>query len=239
MILMIHHQQHGKQRLLLSLLAFLQFFLLCLVLLVDTKVQAFVPPSLPVQTITAVFVPTTTTTVRNRQQHHYRFILAPPHHDNSNNNHPRRRILPTTTTTTTSMAAAATSKHVVAATVSTTSKAVSVVTSAAASAATATVTSATSAVRIGFWGHSGLCLLSILLVKFVYSILAAIRSNNSNEEKEQERTGSSDGGMMSRCPWPFIVTHDPMQFLKDSPTWMLVTWFALWRIIKIFVGSRP
>ena len=72
---------------------------------------------------------------------------------------------------------------------------------------------------IGFLGHSGLLLLSALLVKLVQSV--AFPSNEAQQ-----------AGILSRCPWPFIVFHDPMQFLKDSPTWIIVTWVALWRILK-------
>eukprot|EP00977_Amphora_coffeiformis_P007381 scaffold1598_cov192-Amphora_coffeaeformis.AAC.1 len=72
-----------------------------------------------------------------------------------------------------------------------------------------------------------LMLLSILLVKGVYAVFFP-------KDKSEEQPV----GIMNRCPWPFVISHDPKQFLKDSPTWMIVTWIALRRILKA-VKSGP
>jgi hypothetical protein len=79
---------------------------------------------------------------------------------------------------------------------------------------------------IGFFGHSGLFLVSCILVKLLYSAVSS-----SDTPKPQQ------AGIMNRCPWPFIIFHDPKQFLKDSPTWVVVVWVSLWRIIK-FASKR-
>ena len=84
--------------------------------------------------------------------------------------------------------------------------------------------SGANSLAIGFFGRSGLFLLSVILVKLVYSVFFP---------SEQAQSG----GMMDRCPWPFIVFHDPKQFFKDSPTWMIVTYVILLRITKI-VGTK-
>lgn len=82
----------------------------------------------------------------------------------------------------------------------------------------------TTSLAIGFFKQSGLFLLSVILVKLVYSVFFPSQQTQS-------------GGMMDRCPWPFIVFHDPKQFFKDSPTWMIVTYVILLRITKI-VGTK-
>lgn len=82
---------------------------------------------------------------------------------------------------------------------------------------------------IGFWGHSGLALLSFVLVKAVYAAIRASRESNDGDDQQQQQ---QPAGILNRCPWPFIFFHDIKQGFKDSPTWMVVTWVALWRIIK-------
>jgi len=77
---------------------------------------------------------------------------------------------------------------------------------------------------IGFFGRFGLVLLSVFLVKLVYAAFFPSETNQT-------------GGMMDRCPWPFIVFHDPKQFFKDSPTWMIVTYVVLLRVAKM-VGTK-
>jgi hypothetical protein len=77
---------------------------------------------------------------------------------------------------------------------------------------------------MGFVGKSGLLLLSIFLVKLVYAVFFP-----SDEQVDP----------MSRCPWPFIVFHDPKQFLKDSPTWMIVTYVVLLRLSKKIATGVP
>lgn len=79
---------------------------------------------------------------------------------------------------------------------------------------------------IGFLGHSGLLLVSIVLVRFLYALFVP---------KDEE---SSAAGMLNRCPWHFVISHDPKQFFKDSPTWMIVCWIALWRIAKVVATKR-
>lgn len=39
-------------------------------------------------------------------------------------------------------------------------------------------------------------------------------------------------GIMNRCPWPFIFFHDIKTGMKDSPTWVVITWFVLWKVWK-------
>jgi hypothetical protein len=85
---------------------------------------------------------------------------------------------------------------------------------------------ANSSLAIGFFGQSGLLLLSILLVTFVTTVFFP------------SPEGERPAGILNRCPWPFVVFHDPKQFLKDSPTWMCVTWVALWRITKIVAARK-
>jgi hypothetical protein len=80
---------------------------------------------------------------------------------------------------------------------------------------------------IGFFGHSGLLLLSILLVRFMYKLFSLA------PEGEQKTAG-----ILNRCPWPFVIFHDPKQFFKDSPTWMCVTWVALWRMTKLAAARK-
>jgi hypothetical protein len=86
--------------------------------------------------------------------------------------------------------------------------------------------------RLGFWGHSGLLLASTILVTFVKLLWKTYQSMGKEYEKEGEEA-EAGAGVMDRCPWPFIFTHDPIQGLKDPPTWILVTWIALWRVIKM------
>jgi len=80
---------------------------------------------------------------------------------------------------------------------------------------------------LGFWGHSGLALISIVLVKIVYALF--FRRNDDDAPQQ--------AGILNRCPWPFIFFHDIKQGFKDSPTWMVVTWVTLWRLTKIIRPS--
>ena len=70
--------------------------------------------------------------------------------------------------------------------------------------------------------NTSLMLLSILLVKGVYTIFYP-----------RDKSDEEPAGMLNRCPWPFIIFHDSKQFLKDSPTWMIVTWIALRSMLKV------
>jgi hypothetical protein len=80
------------------------------------------------------------------------------------------------------------------------------------------------AASIGFLGHTGLLLASTILVKSIYQLFI-VKKAETDEEPQP-------AGIMSRCPWPFIFFHAPMQGLKDSSTWVAVTWIFLWRIAK-------
>lgn len=82
--------------------------------------------------------------------------------------------------------------------------------------------SSSSSLAIGFFGKTGLFLFSYIFVKLVY-----IMFFTSNEGQSAD----------PRCPWPFIVFHDPKQFMKDSPTWMIVTYVVLLRITKL-IGTK-
>jgi hypothetical protein len=79
-----------------------------------------------------------------------------------------------------------------------------------------------SSFSIGFLGHSGLLLVSTMIVKTIYKVVFA---KKNGEEPEP-------AGILSRCPWPFIFFHDPKQGLNDSSTWVVITWIVLWRIAK-------
>jgi hypothetical protein len=79
---------------------------------------------------------------------------------------------------------------------------------------------------IGFFGHSGLAVASIVLVRLFYAVLFP----KSPDE--------APTGIMNRCPWPFILSHDPKQFFKDSPTYMVLTYFILSRVVKT-LARRP
>lgn len=79
--------------------------------------------------------------------------------------------------------------------------------------------------KIGFMGHSKLLLASTLFVVLAKVFWKTLQQSRGIELQEEE-------GMMDRCPWPFIFTHDPIQGLKDSPTWIMVTWLAMWRLLK-------
>ena len=81
--------------------------------------------------------------------------------------------------------------------------------------------------KLGFWGHFGLSLTSIVLVKSVYRLFI-LKQNNETEEVSNEQPA----GILNRCPWPFIFFHDYKQGFKDSPTWMVVTWIILWKLSR-------
>lgn len=80
-----------------------------------------------------------------------------------------------------------------------------------------------SSLAVGFFGKSGLLLLSVFLVKLVYSVFF----NDADAQSAAE----------PRCPWPFIISHDPKQFMKDSPTWMIITYVILLRITKLLASK--
>lgn len=80
---------------------------------------------------------------------------------------------------------------------------------------------------IGFLGHTGLFLLSTILVSIVKKVLFP----PSGPEPQQ-------AGILNRCPWPFIFFHDVKQGFKDTPTWITLTWIALWQGLKFFSKAK-
>lgn len=83
--------------------------------------------------------------------------------------------------------------------------------------------------KLGFVGHSKLLLASMLIVFLAKVFWKTIQQSRGVAEAGDDTTA----GVMDRCPWPFIFTHDPIQGLKDPPTWILITWLALWKISKL------
>ena len=83
--------------------------------------------------------------------------------------------------------------------------------------------------NIGLMGHSGLLLASTVLVMVAKAFWKTIQQSRNEDNGPEEVTPV---GSMDRCPWPFIFSHDPVQGMKDPPTWILVTWLVLWRVIK-------
>lgn len=33
--------------------------------------------------------------------------------------------------------------------------------------------------------------------------------------------------MFDECPWPFTLFHDPIKFVKDASTWVVIVWLGL------------
>jgi hypothetical protein len=84
---------------------------------------------------------------------------------------------------------------------------------------------------IGFFGHSGLFLLSTIIVSMVKRLMP-LPPTTDDEPKQQQ------AGIMNRCPWPFIFFHDPKEGFKDSPTWVTLVWIALWRGWKYYLAAK-
>ena len=85
----------------------------------------------------------------------------------------------------------------------------------------------------GIASHTGLLLVSTLVVNIVKAIF--FTKPLTEEEELLASTGDEppkQGGIMDRCPWPFIFFHDPKQGMKDSPTWVVVCWYCLYRVWK-------
>jgi hypothetical protein len=76
--------------------------------------------------------------------------------------------------------------------------------------------------KIGFWGHFGLFLISTMLVKTIYRAFI-LKATGDDTAKP--------AGIMNRCPWPFIFFHDIKQGFKDSPTWVVMMYMVLWRVL--------
>lgn len=83
--------------------------------------------------------------------------------------------------------------------------------------------------KLGFLGHSGLLLASTVIVFLAKVLWKTIQQSRGVAEAGDDTTE----GVMDRCPWPFIFTHDPIQGIKDPPTWILIVWLALWKISKL------
>ena len=95
-----------------------------------------------------------------------------------------------------------------------------------------------SATTLGLGGHTGLLLVSTLIVNIIKAIF--FTKPPTEEEELLASTGDAppkQSGMMDRCPWPFIFFHDPKQGLKDSPTWVMVCWYCLYRLWKYRVAA--
>mmetsp|Transcript_8057 Transcript_8057/g.9723 ORF Transcript_8057/g.9723 Transcript_8057/m.9723 type:complete len:251 (-) Transcript_8057:631-1383(-) len=91
--------------------------------------------------------------------------------------------------------------------------------------------SVSSSLRLGFWGHSGLLLVSTLVV----TLLKKVFSFSSAEVQQEQQ----QAGILNRCPWPFIFFHDVKQGMKDTPTWITLTWIGLWRLLKFAGRAKP
>lgn len=83
------------------------------------------------------------------------------------------------------------------------------------------------ATSLGLLGHSGLLMLSVLCVTLAQRLWFPPDPNVPKP-----------AGILNRCPWPFIFFHDIRQGFKDPPTWMVVTYLVLWRLVKVVQSSR-
>jgi hypothetical protein len=97
---------------------------------------------------------------------------------------------------------------------------------------TATSPNSNAASSIGvFFGHSGLFLLSTIIVSTVKRFMPPPTATDVEPKQAQ-------AGIMNRCPWPFIFFHDPKEGFKDSPTWIVLVWIALWRGWKYCLAAK-
>jgi hypothetical protein len=48
----------------------------------------------------------------------------------------------------------------------------------------------------------------------------------------------SNKNMFDECPWPFTLFHDPVKFLKDSSTWIVLVWVALCQVYSFVMKVR-
>jgi hypothetical protein len=79
---------------------------------------------------------------------------------------------------------------------------------------------------IGSLGHAALFLLATSIVR-----IGKKASSSPGGEVPA-------GGMLDRCPWPFIFFHDPKQGLKDSSTWVAFLYLVLWRCLKLYQAAK-
>jgi hypothetical protein len=79
---------------------------------------------------------------------------------------------------------------------------------------------------IGSLGHAALFLLATSIVRIGKKALSS-----SGDEVPA-------GGMLDRCPWPFIFFHDPKQGLKDSSTWVTLLYLVLWRCLMLYQAAK-
>jgi len=101
----------------------------------------------------------------------------------------------------------------------------------------AAAVASSSSITIGFWGHAGLAMASFWVVKLVYAVWINPKQRTAAASNNDEQQQPAAAGILNRCPWPFIFFHDIRQGFRDSPTWMVLTWVALWRLVKVVV--RP
>ena len=95
-----------------------------------------------------------------------------------------------------------------------------------------------SATTLGYVGHAGLLLVSTLIINIIKAVF--FTKPPTEEEELLASTGDAplkQSGMMDRCPWPFIFFHDPKQGLKDSPTWVMICWYCLYRLWKYRIAT--
>mmetsp|Transcript_21016 Transcript_21016/g.34743 ORF Transcript_21016/g.34743 Transcript_21016/m.34743 type:complete len:207 (+) Transcript_21016:82-702(+) len=84
---------------------------------------------------------------------------------------------------------------------------------------------------IGYFGKFGIYIVSAMVVVALKNTIFPPTSATDGEQQP------AAAGIMNRCPWPFIFFHDPKQGLKDSPTWIAVAWFALWRAFRMMAAK--
>ncbi|KAL3756656.1 hypothetical protein ACHAWU_002559 [Discostella pseudostelligera] len=66
--------------------------------------------------------------------------------------------------------------------------------------------------------------LSIMVVNFVRSTILKIPK--------------SDKKMFDQCPWPFTLFHDPMKFIKDGATHVVVLWVGMCQLYSYWEKAR-
>ena len=44
--------------------------------------------------------------------------------------------------------------------------------------------------------------------------------------------------MFDECPWPFTLFHDPIKFLRDASTWIIIVWVALCQAYSLVMKGQ-
>ena len=44
--------------------------------------------------------------------------------------------------------------------------------------------------------------------------------------------------MFDQCPWPFTLFHDPIKFVSDGATHVVILWAILCQVYSRFVMAR-